>query len=287
MNISIASGLYRYSVANVSETIYHQLKLLYDDALSTTATGWCDFALKIENTSLVRRILRPQRVVNIEGQLPFNPIAPAKLLPTIEWSLNWCVAAYEHQKLILHSSVVAKNGQAILLPAASGSGKTTLATYLGAHGWEMFSDELAVLDLHSNRVNPLFRPASLKNDSINIIRKSCPSVTFSATTAATHKGDIAHAKLYSYEQFNTFGKCPVNAVVFPKYVAQSNTKVMTLSQAEGFASLTRQGFNYNVLGTKGFSTLATVATNSRFYYVEYSDLADMSDLLTEVLAKQC
>lgn len=226
-------------------------------------------------------------MVNVEGQLPFNPIAPAKILPSIEWSLNWCVAAYEHQKLIFHSSVVAKNGQAILLPAVSGSGKTTLATYLGAHGWEMFSDELAIIDLNSNLVNPVFRPASLKNESIDIIRKSCPSVTFSDVTTATHKGDIAHAKLYTQKQFRTFNKCPVQAVVFPKYVALSNTRVMTLSQAEGFASLTRQGFNYNVLGSEGFNTLAAVATSCRFYYVEYSDLADMSELLSEVLADQC
>ncbi len=287
MNINIASGLYRYTVSNLPEHVHHQLKALYDDAVDTSDSTWSDFDLKIENTSIVRRILRPQCVVNIEGQLPFNPVAPAKLLPSIEWSLNWCVAAYEHQKLLFHSSVVAKEGTAILLPAVSGSGKTTLATYLGAHGWEMFSDELGVIDLHSNLVNPLFRPASLKNESIDVIKMSCPSVTLSEITQATHKGDIAHAKLYTYEHFKTFEKCPVKAVVFPKYVAQSNTKVMKLSQAEGFASLIRQGFNYNVLGAKGFDTLAAVATRSQFYYVEYSDLADMADLLTEVLTDLC
>ena len=63
--------------------------------------------------------------------------------------------------------------------------------------------------------------------------------------------------------------------------------ISILSKAEGFAALLRQNFNYDVLGPEGFKTLAYVTNNSRFYYVEYSDLQDMAALLDEILDGQC
>ncbi len=285
--IHIDSGFCRYHIDGLPSDTCYELKLLYGNSYSEEVSEFPDYFLHFDNTSFFRRFIRPQKVLKIEGERPFNPISPSKALPSVEWAFNWCISAFEHQKLIFHSSVVTKDGRAVIFPAVSGSGKTTLATYLGANGWQMFSDELTIIDLNTNLVNPLFRPSSLKNESINIIESSCPDGYFSKITRNTHKGDIAHVKLYSYEQFKIFVKAPIEAVVFPQFKNGSDTNISILSKAEGFAALLRQNFNYDVLGPEGFKTLAYVTNNSRFYYVEYSDLQDMAALLDEILDGQC
>lgn len=285
--IDIDSGICRYHIEGLTQDAYCELKLLYDDAASDQTVGFVDYYIHLDDTSFLRKYIRPQKVVKIEGQRPFNPVSPAKLLPSVEWALNWSLAAFEHQKLVFHSSVVVKNGQAVLFPAVSGSGKTTLATYLGANGWQMFSDELSIIDLNTNLVNPLFRPSSLKNESIEVIKSTCTACDFSKVTKNTHKGDIGHAKLYSFKEFKSFVKTPIEAVVFPQFKRGSDTNISILSKAEGFAAILRHNFNYDVLGIDGFRTLTLIAQNSRFYYVEYSDLEDMAALLDEILEGLC
>lgn len=283
MNITIDSGLCRYTVDNISSHVFDQLKLLYLDNACDDSPQWVDYSLNVTFPTFTRRFIRKQCVVEVEGQQPFNPVSPKHLLPSIEWSLNWSVAAFEHTKLIFHSSVVAKNGVAIMFPATSGSGKTTLATYLGAHGWQMFSDELTIIDPNTTLVNPIYRPSSLKNESINIIRDSSPGVYFSEVTQGTHKGDIAHVRLYTPEQFSHFTKTPVKLVVFPKFKAYSDTTISEINKTLGFATLIRQSFNYNVLGQIAFSTLSKLANEVDFYHVTYSDLADFADFLDELI----
>ena len=285
----IDSGLCRYHIVNLPSEIERELFDLYGNAASVEpdTSQWYDYHLDVKHTSLLRRVLRPQVVIDVEGQLPFNPVSPDKLLPSLEWALNWCVAAYENQKLLIHSSVVTKSGKAILFPAVSGSGKSTLATYLGANGWQMYSDELSVISLDSAHVNPIYRPSSLKNASIDVIKSHCNNVSFSPVTRATHKGDIAHVKLYSYNQFKTFAPVPVKAVVFPKYQKNSETTIMRLSKINGFGALHRQCFNYEILGHAGFQLLSRLSQQVSFYHVEYSDLAEMDELVCDILADKC
>ncbi|GGF65539.1 HprK-related kinase A [Alteromonas lipolytica] len=287
LTINIDSGLCRYHIEGITQDAHRELSLLYDNGAKDESPEFADYFIRIDDTSFIRKFLRPQKVVKIEGQRPFNPVPPAKVLPSVEWAMNWCLAAFEHQKLVFHSSVVVKNGRAFIFPAVSGSGKTTLATYLGANGWHMFSDELAIVDLNTNSVNPLFRPSSLKNESIDVIKETCSDCHFSKITKNTHKGDIGHAKLYCFEKFKSFVKTPIEAVVFPKFKRGSDTNISILSKAEGFAAILRHNFNYDVLGVDGFKTLSLITQNSRFYYVEYSDLADMAALLDEILEGQC
>lgn len=56
--------------------------------------------------------------------------------------------------LWVHSGVVAKSGQAVLLSAASGQGKSTLVAQLVARGWTYLSDEIAPIDPYAATVLP-------------------------------------------------------------------------------------------------------------------------------------
>ncbi|MEQ3638396.1 MAG: HprK-related kinase A [Alteromonas sp.] len=280
MTIAIDSGPYTFSIKGLSAPVVSELSNLYSERLTPETDGFYDFSLSIENTSPLRRFFRRQRIISVEGVKPFNPISDQHLLPSIEWAMNWAVAAYQHTKLSLHSSVVVKNGKAILFPASSGSGKSTLATYLGYSGWQMFSDEMALIDPNTLEVSPLYRPASLKNKSIDVIKALCENVNLSNITRGTHKGDIAHARLYTCGQFGHFVPSKPKFVVFPRYVPHKETTIRMISSVESFAMLLRNTFNYNIMGKQGFSALSEISASCQAMQIEYSDAHDLNDYLS-------
>ena len=214
---------------------------------------------------------------------------PGKLARAMVDVLPKNVCLYENSSLLSWNktkdiiSCEFKNGKAIIFPATPGSGKSTLATYFGLHGWDLFSDEMAIIPLGSNRVVPMHRAASLKNTSIDVIKQSCPDAKFSPTTLGTHKGDIAHVKLKSRTEFEQLSDAEIVAVVFPKYKAENELVVEQVSQVQGFAKLVHHSFNYSVLGGKGFSTLQKVVEKSDFYTASYSSYDGLEKFLMSVI----
>lgn len=284
MTIAIDSGLYRFSLSGIPDSIKTELKALYGERLTECSKqGYFDFSLSVQSTSLMRSYFRRQRVVSVEGQKPFNPISVHHILPSIEWSMNWAVAAFQHTRLSMHSSVVVKNDKAIIIPASSGSGKSTLATLLGYAGWQMFSDEMALIDPDTLNVNPLYRPASLKNKSIDVVSQRCQHAVISSTTFGTHKGDIAHARVHTPDEFLAFSPVKPVAVVFLKFVGGIDTSFRHISQTEAFAMMLRNTFNYNILGIQAFDVLAGLANTCKSVYLEYSDIDDVNEFLTELV----
>jgi HprK-related kinase A len=256
---------------------------MYDESVNQSADEPVDFTLTIKYTSFWRRFIKPQVCVYVDNQRPFNPINPKLLMPSIEWGMNWCIASLDYSHLLIHSSVLVKNGKAIIFPATPGSGKSTLATYFGLHGWDLYSDEMAIISLDSNIVKPMHRAASLKNKSIDVIRESCANAIFSPTTAGTHKGDIAHVKLKTRAQFDTLSSAEIVAVVLPKYDEDSELEVEQVSKVAGFAKLIHHSFNYSVLGLQGFSTLQKVVENSDFYTARYSSYDGLETFLLSII----
>jgi HprK-related kinase A len=284
LSININCGAYRFSLNDVPTHIAEELQALYRSNLTFGRSAYCDFSLSLKSTSPIRRYFKKQCVVEVEGVTPFNPISTDHILPSLEWAMNWSVAAFEHTKLSIHASVVVKNGKAILFPATSGSGKSTLATFLGANGWQMFSDEMALVDTATQEVTPLYRPSSLKNNSIDIIKDACQNVTMSPTAINTHKGDIAHAMLYTPNEFLSFKPTKPAFIVFLRYSPNKMTTIREMSQAEAFAMLLRNAFNYNILGEVGFEALSNVVNRSSSLHIEYSDIHDLNDFLLELVS---
>lgn len=258
---------------------------MYDDSVNLSLSKPVDFFLNIQHTSFVRRFLKPQVCLYIDNQRPFNPVNPRLLVPSIEWGMNWCIASMDHSKLLIHASVLVKDGKAILFPATPGSGKSTLATYFGLRGWQLFSDEMAVIHHDTNTVVPVHRPASLKNKSIDIIKRLSPEATFSETTLGTHKGDIAHVKVQTRAEFNRLSEAKVTAVVFPKFDPNLALTIEQLSQVDGFSKLVHHSFNYSVLGELGFSTLQKVVENCTFYAASYSSYSGVDSFLDDLISR--
>jgi hypothetical protein len=65
--------------------------------------------------------------------------------------------------ILLHASVVSRDGRALMALAPSGGGKTTLSLALVERGWTPHGDDLVVIDPHSYEVTALPTPAGIRD----------------------------------------------------------------------------------------------------------------------------
>lgn len=237
--------------------------------------GFVDFHLGVDRASGLRGWIAPQAMFDFDGEPALAPLPLSQGYPMLEWGLNWCVSSHCDQYLILHAAVLARDGRALLLPAPSGSGKSTLcAGLVYGGGWRLLSDELALIEPASGRVVPMPRPVSLKNESIDLLRRFAPDVVFGDEVRDTKKGRIAHA-CPPEDSVRLDGEKALPAwVVLPRYVAGARAALKPVSRARTFMTLIDNAFNYDVHGRQGFAALAALIDRSACYSFEYSDLRE-------------
>ncbi len=231
-----------------------------------------DFHIKVTTPTLYRKYFRPQAQFFSDGKAPFKPLPISQAYPFFEWGLNWCIASYTYQYLILHAAVIEKNNQAIILPGKPGAGKSTLCAALVCSGWRLLSDEMAVIDLQTLELLPVVRPVSLKNESIEIISEFAPDAEFGDTFFDTAKGVVSHLKPPEESMKNNRRRAKAHTIIFPQFTSQADMKLTKKSRAETVLELARNSFNYSVLGQQGFDVLCELVTEINCFEFEYSSL---------------
>ena len=253
---AVAEGLWRF----------------YADYPAAGDDGYADFHVRLFQVGGFRRWFRPQVQFGMDGRHPFKPLPLEQAFPMFEWTLNWCVATYAHQFLIFHSAVVERDGVAAILAAPSGSGKSTLCAALANRGWRLFTDELALIDLHDGQLVPFPRPVGLKNESIQVIRDYAPEAVIGPSYHDTRKGTVAHMKASADSIVRAGDRARPGWVIFPHYLRQTDVSIRPIKKAAAGLSLIENSFNYHVLGQVGFEALAGVLDRSHCFEFSYSNL---------------
>lgn len=263
--------LVRSDIASVAAPL---LKLYQDYPAHLSPAGFYDFRINLKKTR--SNFWKPWLVeFDWEGSSPFPALPVAQAHPLFEWGLNWCVASASGAHTVIHSAVVERDGLALVLPGSPGSGKSTLCAGLALGDWRLLSDELTIISQVDGRVQPVPRPISLKNKSIDIIRTHVPSADLTVPVTDTHKGSIAYARPPASAVAGHDCPVPVGYVVFPKYVAGAQLDFEPLTHAEALSELMENTFNVGLLGAAGFTALARAMADAKCYAVEYGDLASV------------
>ena len=270
----VISGPFSFRLSSPLDSVAEGLRLLYGRYEVQVADVYADFAVHIGRGAGLRRWIKPQSRFLFDGQPVFEPLPEAHAYPLLEWAMNWCISAHAHQYLIIHAAVIERGGRAAVLPAPPGSGKSTLCAGLVHRGWRLLSDELALVSMADGRIWPLCRPVSLKNASINVIRRFEPAALFNRITHDTTKGSVTHMQVppAHLDAMNT--PAQLRWVVFPKYVAGAPATMAARSRAESVVDLARNSFNFGVLGASGFDGLCDLVEGSRCFDFSYSQLDD-------------
>lgn len=268
--IQIKIGLFSVTISSKIPAIVTHIAHFYAAYQCLDNDGFTDFHVDLKSVGGYRRWYRPQVEFAFDGYKPFAPL-PLKQAPAMfEWGLNWCVANSAHHFLIIHSSIVEKNGQGLVFPGTPGSGKSTLCAALVSQGWRLLSDEMALLSLADGMVYPAPRPVSLKNKSIQIIKDFAPESVFGEIIEDTIKGDIAHM----VAPISALTSTPIKPtfLVFPHYQENSTPQLTPQLKSRALMTLAEHAFNFNVLGKEGFDCMANMVDQAECYDFTYPDL---------------
>lgn len=269
----IRTGPFSLRVRSDAPSVGEGLAQLYGQfEVRSSREAFADFHVSVETSTGLRRWIRPQARFSFDGVQPFKPLPRDQAFPMLEWGLNWCVSTQAHQFLIIHAAVVEKNGLAAILPAPPGSGKSTLAAALVLSGWRLLSDELTLIDRKSGLIQPLPRPVSLKNQSIEVIRQFDIGAFINRASHDTIKGTVAHMRPPRDSVMRQHEPAQPRWVIFPKWEVGASTRLTPRSQAQTFMFLAQNAFNYSHLGADGFRVGTSLIDQCHCFDFRYSKL---------------
>lgn len=252
----------------------NQIRAVYPHFPFVDHGDWSDVDVVIEPVRGLRRCLRPQIELSSDGQVLFEPFPADSPLPLMEWGCNWLIGQRLNHLLLLHAGVLERNGHALMLPALPGSGKSTLSAALAQRGWRLMSDEFGAFDPTCGAFHPVLKPAALKNESIDVLRRFAPAATLGPSFPRTRKGTVAHLAAAPDAVARRHETALPGAVVLPRWQPGSPTVWQELPPSQAFAALAFNAFNYTVLGADGLDAALDVTRQCPAWTLTYSDLDD-------------
>lgn len=283
-SLRIRTGPFVTGIRSPLGAIAEGLRALYGDFPTEAPGRFVDFRVHLAPVGGIRRWLGRQVVFRCNGRRPYLPFPRRLAMPLFEWGWNWCVYTHAHRYLVIHAAVVARGERALLLPAPTGSGKSTLCAGLVQRGWRLLGDDLALLRPEDGAFVPIPRPISLKNDSIQVIRRFAPAATMGPAWPDTRKGTITHLRPPADSVARAGQAAGPSWVVFPQFRAGSRGRLVPHSKAQSLLRLATNAFNYSLLGATGFQSLVRLIEASECYEFEYEDLGHAVELLDKMAA---
>jgi HprK-related kinase A len=249
--------------------------LLYADFPMEPPGGICDFYARMQGLrrSVLSRSI--ERVQFLLDDVPvLQPFPRSCALTLLEWGLNASVYRSANQFIMVHAAVVERQGCGLLLPGRPGAGKSTLCAALVSAGWRLLSDEVALIEPADGRVWPIARPISLKNESIEMIRRFAPGMIFGPATVGTSKGTVAHVKPPSPSVRLVDEPAWPRWIVMPRFSDGASLQLRSLAKAQAFFGLANNSFNYGILGESAFVSVARLIDACACYELTYGALDD-------------
>jgi len=229
-----------------------------------------DFSVRLFPARPWRQLIRPS--VTIGGDFMLPDAAPLPLeqgLLAAEMGMNLQMALGQRRYLLLHASVVERDGRALLMTGVSGAGKSTLAALLAARGWRLMGDEFALLDPATGLVHAFPRLVSLKNAAIEVVTRALPDARFGPLLAGTPKGDVRHLVPDAAAVAAMDVAVPPALLLFPGYGFAAEERAVPPSEV--FVRLTQASTNFVALGERGFDALARLVKTVPARAIDYPD----------------
>ena len=270
--IRLDVGPFAFRLRSKQKSFLTTFRELYLDFPVLPSDNLVDFYIDLNLPANYRHWLRPQVIISLDGEHPFQPFAASHAMPLFEWGLNWCISRQGQQNLMLHAAVLERRGKALILPAVPGSGKSTLCAALAQRGWRFLSDEFCMIRPCDGQILPIPRPTPLKNESITVIKTFAPQVFIGPLFPNTRKGTIGHLRAPSKSVANMKTTATPAWIIFPRYQSGSSLKLDSLKKTYAFLKLATNSFNYELQGEVGFDLISDMIEHCACYTLLYSDL---------------
>lgn len=235
----------------------------------------------------VKRKVAVDFLPDAEGlwQLTFNgsKIARPAAIETMPLILqeNMIIATYQSEPYLmaLHAGAVGKDGRCVVMPGASGSGKSTLTAVMANEGYDLFSDEIALVN-EEGGVEPLPFRLNLKEGSWAVMENRGIR---EESTAKHLRFDGQLVKLF-FPVNLAKNPAKIAALVFPKYVKGARCETRPLSEAATLKRIEASGYQIpHPFTPESFSRVLEYVVSTPAYEMRYGDLEEAVETIGALL----
>ena len=204
--------------------------------------------------------------------------------------LDWVIADVTREALgsterfiAVHAGAVSWMGMGVVLPAPPDSGKTTLSAGLVREGFDLLSDEAALVDPADGLVYPFPRPVVMEPPSVDVmpgLRDELPAAyeQFTATRVHLVADDLRPG--------SAGGPCRIRYVIAPRYESGGETALVPVSRAEGLVLLAENCYNLHRGGGRAVLALAGLVRGAMCYRLGIGDLGTAIGSILDLVAPE-
>ncbi|GAB4182653.1 MAG: hypothetical protein Tsb0017_05880 [Geothermobacteraceae bacterium] len=212
-----------------------------------------------------------------QGRLVARQLANDQLLPHLV-TLSFLAVCEAHRgDFLLHTALLRRAGQTLLLAGESGSGKSTLAAALTAHGWTCHSDELVALAPVTGSLTGLPLPLVLKSGSVPVLRSRIPGLP----DLPEHRRPDGQRARYLPCRPDPGGSDKVT-LVLPRYHPDVENLLVPLEPISALQRLAATGSSDRQLTDDDIHALAGLVQQASCLRLDFSSLDRAVELLTEL-----
>jgi hypothetical protein len=167
----------------------------------------------------------------------------------------------------VHGGVLARQGEAILLPGVSGAGKSTLTYALASAGLEYLSDEIAGIEPATGLVHPYPRAICLKREP--------PAPLTLPSSGCLRTEWTLHVAARSLSARVATGPSPLGKVFFVRYApSQKTPAIRSLSAGEAALRLYQNALNQLAHPECGLDSTLKLVREARCYELLSAGIED-------------
>lgn len=162
------------------------------------------------------------------------------LAPLVK-SLVWAAAVNHHAFFLgIHAGVVGGRAGAVLLPGNPGSGKSSLTAALIHAGFRYFSDEMALLRDGDFHVLPVPLSLCIKDSGLEVLASRFPVLRELPVHLRADGKRVTYLPPPRNSLPEPGAAPPVQAIIFPSYVADASTCCRTIPKTDALQRLMGQ-----------------------------------------------
>jgi hypothetical protein len=217
-------------------------------------------------------------VLRLDGRSLQRGRTPARVLEHVLWDTSRKAIVSGHGCLAVHAAAASWRGAGIVLPAPPESGKSTLVAGLTRAGCAYLTDEAALIDPATLRLQPFPR-------SLWLTRSSLRAVFPGEERAAWSTGREFHVRPADLRPRAVGRPCPVRHVIAPRFASGAATALEPMGRAEAVMTLARNTFHLDRFGGSGIELIGRVVEGATCHRLEFGDLSEAVEAILGVVAR--
>jgi hypothetical protein len=209
-----------------------------------------------------------------------------RLLVPLEWWITYDILYSDPRNLHLHGGGFRAGDAAVLLPGGHGAGKTSLTLEALYRGYQVYNDEILIVEPERLLLRPYGRCFVVKESG----RSLFPNLQYlHAVRGGTKMGQsvmVSYVNPGQIRQNYLAPSAPCRWIVFPRFRPGASTRLTPVSELEVVGRLLACVFTFFLNRDATLTGVAALARKCRAFDLEFGKLQDGFDAIETLLGNR-